>query len=60
MWEKEQFLIKERIIEKDDFHWNLENLRYVAGVDVSFSGKFKDGACAGLIIWDFQKAKIVY
>jgi deoxyinosine 3'endonuclease (endonuclease V) len=32
----------------------------IGGVDVSFSGKFENGACAGLLIYSVKRKKIIY
>ena len=32
----------------------------MAGVDVSFSSKFPNGACAGLVIYSIKQKKIIY
>jgi len=38
----------------------VATIKYVAGVDISFSGKYEHGGCAGLIIYDVDLRKIVY
>jgi deoxyinosine 3'endonuclease (endonuclease V) len=45
---------------QDDFKWKVEELELVAGVDISFSGKFQNGACAGLVIYSLKTKKIIY
>lgn len=35
-------------------------MRLIAGVDVSFSGRYENGACAALLIYDALEKKIVY
>lgn len=52
--------MKQKIIEYDDFAWKIEELRYIAGVDISFSGKFENGACAALVIYDTKYNNLVY
>lgn len=32
----------------------------VGGVDISFSSKFQNGACAGLVIYSVKAKKIIY
>ena len=44
----------------DSFTWSLDNLELVAGVDISFSGKYQNGACAGLVIYSVKYKKILY
>lgn len=39
-WEKEQNHIRNLITEKDLPNFNPDNVKIVAGVDISFSGKF--------------------
>lgn len=45
---------------EDKFDWSIEKLDLVAGVDISFSGKFTNGACAGLTIYSIVSKKILY
>lgn len=59
-WAKEQAFIRNKIIMQDDFKWKVEELELVAGVDISFSGKFQNGACAGLVIYSLKTKKIIY
>ena len=47
-------------MEHDEFNWKVEELRFIAGVDISFSSKFENGACSALVVWDCQIKKIVY
>ena len=59
-WTEEQAYISNKIIINDYFTWQIQQLELVAGVDVSFSGKFQNGACAGLIIYSVKQKKIIY
>lgn len=59
-WEDEQNYIRSLIAESDSAGFNVNEVKLVAGVDVSFSGKYQDGACSGLLIYDVEKRKIVY
>lgn len=60
-WKQEQEYIKKLISCKDQLSCpTIDDVRLVAGVDISFSSKFENGACAGLIIYDVQLRKIVY
>ena len=59
-WEDEQTFIRSQIIETDMPGFDVNEVKLVAGVDISFSGKFQDGACSGLLIYDVSKRKIVY
>ena len=44
----------------DEFDWKVEEVELIGGVDVSFSGKYKNGACVGLIVYSVKMRKIVY
>jgi deoxyinosine 3'endonuclease (endonuclease V) len=59
-WEREQNYIRSLIVENDLPNFNPDNVKIVAGVDISFSGKFENGACAGLLIYDVEKKKILH
>lgn len=59
-WEDEQNHIRSLIVENDCAGFDVDKVKLVAGVDVSFSGKYQDGACSGLLIYDVEKRKIVY
>lgn len=59
-WEDEQTFIRSQIVEKDMPGFDINEVKLVAGVDISFSGKFQDGASSGLLIYDVDKRKIVY
>jgi deoxyinosine 3'endonuclease (endonuclease V) len=48
------------IIEKNDFHWNLEELDLVAGVDISASKEDPDVACAALVVFSCKLKQEVY
>jgi len=39
---------------------NLTDLKYVGGVDISFSKKVKDAACSCYVILSFPKLEVVY
>jgi deoxyinosine 3'endonuclease (endonuclease V) len=51
---------KNKVIENDEFDWTPQNVRYIAGVDISFSQHFDDIACSALIVFDNQKKDVVY
>ncbi|KAF6149356.1 hypothetical protein GIB67_016894 [Kingdonia uniflora] len=61
-WIEAQELLKRRLILEDDFSWGLdvEKLRYVGGVDLSFSKDDPSIACAALIVLDTITLKVVY
>ncbi|KAF5456632.1 hypothetical protein F2P56_026095 [Juglans regia] len=67
--------LRTRLITKDDFAWKLpkttsrekaeeleevEMLRYVGGVDVSFSKEDPTVACGTLVVLDIQNLQVVY
>lgn len=47
-------------MEKDDFDWNIDTLKYVAGVDISFSKNHENIACSALVILERKSLKVVY
>lgn len=68
-------MLKGRLITGDDFSWKLpattsmeerkeeqeeEMLRYVGGVDVSFSKEDPSVACGSLVVLDIQNFQVVY
>lgn len=68
-----QDLLKGKLIVKDDFTWTIpsklsstseinkaENLRYIGGVDISFSRENASLACAALIVVDAYSFEVVY
>ncbi|KAB1204515.1 Endonuclease V [Morella rubra] len=74
-WIEAQDVLKGRLITGDDFSWKLpattsmeerkeeqeeEMLRYVGGVDVSFSKEDPSVACGSLVVLDIQNFQVVY
>lgn len=69
-WICEQESLKTKLILKDDFHWSIKTsteitgsspLRFVGGVDVSFSKVDPSMACAALVVLDLhQNLNVVY
>lgn len=71
-WVLEQELLKNRLVLKDDFSWKLlsshnneecvrENrLRYIGGVDLSFSKDNPSIACGALVVMDLDNLTVVY
>uniref|UniRef100_A0A2N9ERV9 Endonuclease V n=1 Tax=Fagus sylvatica TaxID=28930 RepID=A0A2N9ERV9_FAGSY len=63
-------MLKGRLIAEDDFTWKLatskekeeevEVLRYVGGVDISFSKEDPSFACGTLVVLDTQDLQVVY
>lgn len=68
-------MLRRRLIAKDDFAWKLlktssiekeeepeevDMLRYVGGVDVSFSKEDPSVACGTLVVLDIQNLQVVY
>ena len=52
--------MRNQLLEKDDFKWDQDSLKYVAGVDISFSMDHENIACSALVILDRKSLKIVY
>ncbi|KAM3199643.1 endonuclease V isoform X2 [Capsicum annuum] len=68
-WIRVQDSLKGRLITEDDFKWRLptrekegscEILKYVGGVDLSFSKDDSSIACGTLVVLDLQTHKVVY
>lgn len=69
-WIEAQDMLKGRLIAEDDFTWKLatskekeeevEVLRYVGGVDISFSKEDPSFACGTLVVLDTQDLQVVY
>jgi deoxyinosine 3'endonuclease (endonuclease V) len=59
-WEKEQALIRGKIVEKNEFTWTPFDMDLVAGVDISASKKDTDVACATLIIYSRHLGKALH
>lgn len=63
-------MLKRRLVTEDDFTWKLstttsteeevEMLRYVGGVDISFSKEDPSVACGTLVVLDTQNLQVVY
>ena len=52
--------LKEQLITKDDFEWNIDSLSLVGGVDISFNKHSTKDACASLVVVSYPSMKIVY
>ncbi|KAK7320726.1 hypothetical protein VNO77_30460 [Canavalia gladiata] len=68
-WIIAQDVLREKLITEDSFAWKLpstgtipeeEALRYVAGVDISFSKDEPSKACGTLVVLDFHTLQLVY
>ncbi|KAJ0247440.1 Endonuclease V family protein [Hirschfeldia incana] len=69
-WTEEQDQLKKKLIEYDDFTWKLpsstaisqgsETLKYVGGVDVSFSKDDSSVACACLVVLELPSLRVVH
>lgn len=63
-WITEQDNLKEKLITEDNFAWKFpsssQELRYIGGVDISFSKHDPSLACGTLVVLDFQTLQIVY
>lgn len=72
-WIQEQELLKKRLVLKDDFSWKIHPvlpsngesgggniLRYIGGVDLSFSKDDSSIACGALVVVDLDTLCVVY
>ncbi|CAN6869191.1 hypothetical protein Bca4012_044555 [Brassica carinata] len=69
-WTEEQDRVKKKLITHDDFPWKLpsstehsqgsETLKYVGGVDISFSKDDSSVACACLVVLELPSLRVVH
>ncbi|XP_018450423.2 uncharacterized protein LOC108821928 isoform X2 [Raphanus sativus] len=70
-WTEEQDQLKKKLITHDDFPWKLpsstalpqgpaETLKYVGGVDISFSKDDSSVACACLVVLEIPSLRVVH
>lgn len=69
-WTEEQDQLKKKLITHDDFPWKLpsstelphgpETLKYVGGVDISFSKDDSSVACACLVVLELPSLRVVH
>uniref|UniRef100_A0A1J3DAY9 Endonuclease V n=1 Tax=Noccaea caerulescens TaxID=107243 RepID=A0A1J3DAY9_NOCCA len=69
-WTEEQDRLKKKLIAYDDFPWKLsssielpqgsEMLKYVGGVDMSFSKEDSSVACACLVVLELPSLRVVH
>ncbi|EGR28570.1 hypothetical protein IMG5_172420 [Ichthyophthirius multifiliis] len=64
-WDNEQNYIRQLISEKDEFDWDINPqspkcLKYIGGVDISFSQKYDNIAVAILTILEYTSLKAIY
>ena len=67
-WEKEQYALREQLIEQDSFDFSLESplpagktpLRLVGALDISYSKYNDKKACAALVVLDYSNLVVVY
>ncbi|KFK29703.1 hypothetical protein AALP_AA7G168100 [Arabis alpina] len=61
-WTEEQDGLKKKLIVYDDFTWKLSSsmLKYVGGVDMSFSKEDSSVACACLVVLELPSLSLVY
>ncbi|KAI5393920.1 hypothetical protein KIW84_060859 [Lathyrus oleraceus] len=67
-WITEQDNLREKLITADSFTWKLptisqigaEDLRFVGGVDISFSKDDPSIACGTLVVLDFRTLQVVF
>lgn len=57
-WKSYQLTNKNNIVKTDTF--NIEDLVYIGGLDISFSKKKENVACAYLTIYNFKEHKIIH
>ncbi|KAL4567679.1 hypothetical protein LXL04_023271 [Taraxacum kok-saghyz] len=68
-WLEAQDLLKKKLVTEDDYTWKLgeteegyevESLKYIGGVDISFSKDDPSVACGTLVVLDFKTLDVVY
>ncbi|POO03783.1 Endonuclease V [Trema orientale] len=59
-WKEAQDSLKKKLIEEDDFSWEIPMLKYVGGVDISFSKEDPSLACGTLVVLDLHALQPVY
>ncbi|KAL4499317.1 hypothetical protein ABPG72_006903 [Tetrahymena utriculariae] len=64
-WDCEQIYVRGLITEEDIFEWKLDPksdkaLKYIGGVDISFSQKYQDIAVAILVVIEYPSLKKVH
>ncbi|XP_057425012.1 uncharacterized protein LOC130718439 [Lotus japonicus] len=61
-WITAQDTLREKLITEDSFPWKAPStgLRYVGGVDISFSKDDPSRACGTLVVLDFHTLQVVY
>ncbi|CAN8326730.1 unnamed protein product [Cochlearia groenlandica] len=71
IWTEEQDRLKKKLIAYDDFSWKLssssmelshesETLKFVGGVDISFSKEDSSIACACLVVLELPSLRVVH
>jgi len=63
-WKKEQELLKQQLIQIDNFDWSLDGsngtpLKYIGGVDISFVKESETDACACLVVLSWPDCQII-
>ncbi|XP_058728595.1 uncharacterized protein LOC131600452 [Vicia villosa] len=67
-WITEQDNLREKLVTEDNFTWKLptasqigsQELRFVGGIDISFSKDDPSMACGTLVVLDFHTLQVVY
>uniref|UniRef100_A0A0D9WSY4 Endonuclease V n=2 Tax=Leersia perrieri TaxID=77586 RepID=A0A0D9WSY4_9ORYZ len=72
-WARTQDILKSKLILEDDFEWHLPsvgsnsdqtdtkgNLKYIGGVDISFSKEDPSTACAAVVVLDAGTLQVVH
>jgi len=59
-WKKEQSSLKQQLISVDAIDWDIDTLRFIGGVDISFIKDNNVDACACLVVLNYPQLEIVY
>ncbi|GMN39779.1 hypothetical protein TIFTF001_009001 [Ficus carica] len=59
-WEEAQDFLKKKLIREDDLGSVVEELKYVGGVDISFSKEDPSLACGTLVVLELHGLRVVY
>eukprot|EP01116_Phalansterium_solitarium_P016184 TRINITY_DN3704_c0_g1_i3.p1 TRINITY_DN3704_c0_g1~~TRINITY_DN3704_c0_g1_i3.p1 ORF type:complete len:252 (-),score=33.56 TRINITY_DN3704_c0_g1_i3:157-912(-) len=59
-WTREQKYLETLLVLKDDFSWDLQTLKFIAGVDISFVKSSDVDACASLVVLSFPDFQVVH
>lgn len=59
-WRKEQIELKNKLILHDQVNWSPRDIRYIAGVDISFFKNNSTDAISSLVVLSYPDCKVVY